>query len=90
MVMGDWTDPERGKVQLGEYAAAWIKERPGLRPKTIELYTWLLPRCILPTLGGLDVGKITPQMVRSWRAGLLASGYPSRRRPRHTGCCGPC
>lgn len=74
MVMGDWTDPECGKVPLGEYAAAWIKERPGLRPKTIELYMWLLSRCILPTLGGVDVGKITPQIVRSWRAGLLASG----------------
>ena len=29
---GEWTDPERGKVKLGDYAAAWITERPGLRP----------------------------------------------------------
>jgi hypothetical protein len=25
-------------VGFGEYAASWIEERPGLRPKTIELY----------------------------------------------------
>ena len=29
---GEWTDPERWKVKLGDYGSAWITERPGLRP----------------------------------------------------------
>lgn len=29
---GQWTDPERGKVKLAEYAATWIAQRPGLSP----------------------------------------------------------
>ena len=29
---GEWTDPERGKVKLADYAATWITERPKLRP----------------------------------------------------------
>ncbi|MFI6174327.1 tyrosine-type recombinase/integrase [Nonomuraea sp. NPDC051191] len=74
MIAGDWTDPDRGKVLLGDYARAWIKERPGLRPKTIENYTWLLHRHIMPTLGGVQVGKITTQMIRAWRAERLEQG----------------
>ncbi|WP_431903040.1 tyrosine-type recombinase/integrase [Nonomuraea sp. bgisy101] len=61
-------------MQLGDYARRWISERPGLRPKTIEGYTWLLDRHIAPSLGGVAVGKLTTPMIRSWRADLLAKG----------------
>jgi integrase len=71
---GDWTDPQRGKIPLGMYGATWIKERPNLRPKTVELYSWLLERYVVPTLGGVQVGKLTTQMIRTWRAGLLKDG----------------
>ncbi|TDD13663.1 tyrosine-type recombinase/integrase [Nonomuraea diastatica] len=74
MISGDWTDPDRGKVLVGDYARAWIKERPGLRPKTIENYTWLLERHIMPTLGGVQVGKLTTQMIRAWRSERLEQG----------------
>ncbi|TQS21001.1 site-specific integrase [Microbispora sp. KK1-11] len=74
MISGEWTDPDRGKVLLGDYARTWIKERPGLRPKTVELYTWLLDRHIVPGLGGVAVGKLTTQMIRSWRAKLIDKG----------------
>jgi hypothetical protein len=46
---GEWTDPERGKVKLGDYGSAWITERPGLRPRTMDLYRWLLRKHIEPT-----------------------------------------
>ena len=71
---GEWTDPERGKVKLADYAATWIAERPGLRPRTIDLYCWLLHKHIEPHLGGALVGKLTTRMVREWRAQLLANG----------------
>ena len=71
---GEWTDPERGKVKLGDYAATWIAERPGLRPRTMDLYRWLLRKHIEPHLGGVLVGKLTTRMVREWRAQLLANG----------------
>ncbi len=35
---GQWIDPDAGKVLLSDYGAAWIEERPNLRPKTIPLY----------------------------------------------------
>ena len=71
---GDWTDPERGKIPVGEYGAVWIKERPNLRPKTPELYRWLFARYVIPDLGGVQIGKLSTQMIRTWRAGLLESG----------------
>jgi hypothetical protein len=74
MMTGDWTDPQRGRVTLQKYAEKWITERPKLRARTVELYTWLLAKHIAPYLGRVPVGKITPELVREWRAGLLASG----------------
>jgi integrase len=71
---GDWTDPERGKIKLGDYASAWITERPGLRPRTMDLYRWLLRKHIEPRLGGVPLGKLSTSMVREWRASLLANG----------------
>lgn len=71
---GEWTDPERGKVKLADYGSAWITERPGLRPRTMDLYRWLLHKHIEPYLGGVPVGKLSTRQVREWRATLLANG----------------
>src|ERR1700733_6221519 len=32
---GEWTDPERGKVTVADYACAWIAQRPGLRVRRL-------------------------------------------------------
>src|ERR1019366_2102151 len=53
LASGNWADPERGKVRLGDYAAAWITERPGLRPRTMDLYRWLLGKHIEPHIEGV-------------------------------------
>ncbi len=42
IVNGDWLNPDDGLVLLADNAATWITERPGLRPKTVELYRYLL------------------------------------------------
>jgi Phage integrase, N-terminal SAM-like domain len=71
---GNWTNPERGKVKLEDYAATWITQRPGLRPRTVDLYQWLLKKHIAPHIGGAQVGKMSAALVREWRAKLLANG----------------
>jgi integrase len=71
---GNWTSPERGKVKLEDYAATWITQRPGLRPRTVDLYRWLLKRHIAPYIGSVAVGKMSAALVREWRAKLLANG----------------
>jgi integrase len=71
---GSWSDPERGKVKLEDYAATWITQRPGLRPRTADLYRWLLKKHIAPYLGSVPVGKLSASLVREWRAKLLENG----------------
>jgi len=71
---GDWTNPDDGKVSLAEYARAWIDERPGLRPKTIELYRYLLRKHLAQVLGPVPIADIQPGHVRRWRKTLLDDG----------------
>jgi len=72
LLAGPWIDPDAGRVPLIDYADAWISERPGLRPKTIQLYRYLL-RCHLAP-GFTTIGSITDADVRRWRADLLDEG----------------
>jgi integrase len=74
MISGEWTDPERGKMRLNDYAETWIAERPGLRPRTVDLYRWLLAKHIAPYLGGVPLAKLSTATIRQWRAKLLSSG----------------
>lgn len=71
---GEWADPERGKVGLKDYAETWIAQRPGLRPRTVDLYSWLLSKHIVPYLGGVPLGKLSTAMIREWRSNLLDDG----------------
>ncbi|MDX6309726.1 MAG: hypothetical protein QOI06_2772 [Nocardioidaceae bacterium] len=77
MARGEWVDPRRAKVRLGDYAERWITERANLRPRTIDLYRWLLKKHVEPHLGGAMLGDIDPPLVREWRAKLLSEGVSS-------------
>jgi integrase len=74
IIAGDWTDPERAKITLGDYAEKWITERPGLRPRTVELYRWLLRTHIDPYIGGTQLGRLSPAVVRQWRSDRISAG----------------
>src|SRR6266487_6248916 len=74
LVTGEWTDPVGGKVKLRTYAERWIAHHAGLRPRTRELYAWLLAAHIVPYLGAMPLASITPDTVRAWRATLLSAG----------------
>lgn len=74
MLRGTWTDPERGKVSLQEYGQRWIEQRPGLRPRTVDLYRWLFGRYLRSQLGRSRLLDLDPQQVRQWRHELLSDG----------------
>lgn len=74
IVNGEWVDPDRARITVGEYAQQWITQRPGLRPRTVELYEWLLDKHIQPGLGNVSLGKLSTATVRQWRADRLAAG----------------
>ena len=69
-----WRDPDLGRASFGEYAAAWIKERPGLRPNTVQVYGYVLARHLQPFFGNRAVADIRDAHVRRWRRELLDAG----------------
>lgn len=71
---GGWVDPRAGQLQLAQYAARWLTQRPALRPRTVELYESLLRRHILPELGRIELSALTTATVRAWHARLLLVG----------------
>jgi integrase len=71
---GEWIDPEAGRLPFVECATAWIDERPGLRPKTIQLYRYLLRAHLQEHFGSHTIAGITEADVRRWRADLLSAG----------------
>jgi integrase len=74
LISGEWSDSDRGKIKLQDYAAYWISQRAGLRPRTIDLYAWLCRKHINPYLGGVPLGRLSTPMIRDWRAELLRRG----------------
>jgi integrase len=74
IIQGGWTDPDAGRVLFGKYASDWIEERPGLRPKTAELYRYLLRRHLGPAFDARLVAEIREPQVRRWRKDLLDAG----------------
>lgn len=66
---GTWADPRAGRTPLGEYARGWLAHRL-LRPRTVELYEGLLRLHVLPELGDVNLGDLTPTRVRSWHSSL--------------------
>ncbi len=75
---GAWIDPRAGQITLEEYAWGWLALRPDLRPRTQELYEGFLRLHILPTLGQVEVGSLTPAKIRAWHATLISAGKPGR------------
>ena len=74
IIRGEWIDPERAAVPFGAYAQRWIKERPSLRPRTVELYRWLLRKHLEPQLGPVKLGDLSTALIREWRSNLLEAG----------------
>jgi len=65
-LQGIWFDPNAGNIAFASYATQWLKLRTGLRPRTIELYDYLLRRHLLPAFGTSSLKSITPSRVRKW------------------------
>jgi integrase len=61
-------------VLVTDYAATWIDERPGLRPKSVKNYSGLLRCQVAPYLATVTVGELTLPRVRRWRMKLLDAG----------------
>ena len=74
---GQWIDPDGGSILFEHYARQWLAGRHDLRPRTVELYDYLLRLYLLPTFGQKALNRISTMSIRHWHAGLAAAS-PSR------------
>jgi integrase len=74
IVNSDWIDPQDGNTAFRDYAAAWLKERPGLRPATIRSCRSVLSCHVLPTFGSKSLSDIRERHVRHWYKIMLDGG----------------
>jgi integrase len=75
---GLWVDPSAGAVGFEEYAEGWFRGL-ALKPKTVAGYRSLLGSRILPTLGEVELRRITPHLLRSWLADMAQEGLSASR-----------
>jgi integrase len=73
---GQWLNPRAGKVPFGDYTARWLEQQGHLRPRTRELYAYLLRDYLRPTFGERPLSRITVSEVTAWHNELAG------RRPQ--------
>jgi integrase len=69
---GEWIDPTLGKTTFEAWSTDWF-DTLTVRPSTLAVYEYVNRCHLLPTFGAVQVGRITPAMVRRWYAQLTAS-----------------
>jgi len=74
LVRGDALDPTRQTLTLAGYAQTWLADKTSLRPKTQEVYTYLLRVHILSALGDYQLSRLDSGTVRSWYGELRSNG----------------
>lgn len=80
---GTWAPPKQRAaartvraMTVAEYGGKWIGHRP-VKPRTRLLYESQLKLHIKPKLGDIEITNLTPELVRTWYAGL---GSEHKRR----------
>jgi len=65
-----WINPDAGKVRFEEWASAWIRDRPELRPGSRNQYRSLFKNHLQPTFRDVYLSNISSAMVRAWHVEL--------------------
>jgi integrase len=76
---GNYVDPTRSQMTLGEWAASWIDGRSHLKPSTLASYRSLLSTQVLPTWSTTSLARITHAGVVAWVAGMRRDNLSASR-----------
>lgn len=68
--------PTTEKQTLGEFLTFWLEEvaKPRIRPRTYQLYRGMVHLHLIPAIGHVPLGKLTPAHLNKLRNEKLASG----------------
>lgn len=71
---GDWTDPARARITVGELATAWLERKLDLKPSTRARYSSIIERHVMPTWAGVPLSAVAYEDVAAWVGRLSAAG----------------
>lgn len=76
--------PDRAQVNLQQHTERWLSDvvRHTSRPRTLEFYSEVMRRYVLPQVGTVQLRSLQPVHVQTMQAGLLDRGL-SPRTVRH-------
>lgn len=81
LTRGEWTDPARARVAVGDWSRQWFTTKSAtLKATTAEDYRSLLATCILPTWERVPLSAVTHGDLAAWLAVLSAQVGSSRCR----------
>ncbi len=76
---GEWTDPLRGRVTVGDYAGEWLRGKVKLKESTRTSYDALLRSHVAPTWARVPLSGVRHEEVSAWVQRLHASGLSASR-----------
>lgn len=77
---GDWVDPTRARITVGEWATHWYEAQLHLKQTTLSGYRYSLDRHVLPRWGRFRLADIGHADVQSWVTDLSMTLAPSTVR----------
>lgn len=71
-------DIDASKVLFKDHLKSWLQDKKSTKIKqgTLETYTWLVESYIIPELGEIELGKITPRQIQDLYNKLTEQGKP--------------
>lgn len=75
---GSWFDPAAAHQRFDRFATSWLATAR-IASTTKELYAGYLDNHLLPTLGLMELGEISPATVRAWYAAMESKNSPTAR-----------
>lgn len=81
---GDWTDPARSRVTVGDWSMQWLAGQVQLKPSTRARYESLLRVHLLPSWRTVPLAGVGHADVQAWVTRMSASGLaPASVRQAH-------
>jgi hypothetical protein len=75
---GEWIDPARSQITVGEWSARWLASQVQLKPSTRARYAGVLRCQVLPAWEKMPLIHVGHADVASWVARLTADGLSAR------------
>jgi integrase len=73
---GEYVDRDKRALPLVDFCQRWWTARqPELRVNSQKAYRWQIDQLILPYLGHIALGKLTPEHIQTWKVNLLVKEF---------------